>query len=116
MPEQRRKEIPPHVEIDAAPAGAVERPGFFRPAASAHKGRQMRRHAGAVHRAVEPAGHGQHRVANALGLQAAARHMMPQAIIGIGGHAPPATPRPTCDTRSTARSSDRAPSATSLAA
>ena len=61
--QERRQEIAAHRQVDAAPAVAVER-AARRPAAAFHgraSGRPERR---AKHRRVEPAGDGEHRVAD----------------------------------------------------
>ena len=54
--------------VNAPPPGAVER-AALRPAAPFDERRQVSRHARAAQLRFERAGHGQHRVANALGLE-----------------------------------------------
>ncbi len=82
--QQRRQEVAAHREVDAAAAGTVQRTARG-PAAAVLKRRQIDRHGRPLHRAVQPAAHGQQRVADRLALQPPHPRSVQPEVVRIGG-------------------------------
>ena len=74
--EHRVQEVSPDVQVDASPAVAVERARPLRAAATFHERREIRRHARAEHRRIEPARDRQQGIADRFGLEPPHVHAM----------------------------------------
>src|SRR5204862_62953 len=71
-------------DIDAPPAGAVERAALFRTAAALHERREINGHTRAIQRAVQATGDGEDRVANGFPFEALEILPMEEQVLWIG--------------------------------